>query len=241
MHQLSPFKQHTTEIVTNQSRTTMKSSISLSLSKMIDMDLDIIPNYLSNMNPSFQTKMHCILPSTIDLEDLRNVAILVHKIVSIEIIQSLWIVYKKSGTGNLSFTLSLPKQVDRNVWPKEVQSLVKKSPVSSTNQYDLCLTMVNYCLNELSSKSNQYRHELNVLTSRLRNYSRSLEYTIEKFVQENLQQTLRMKIDQEITLIEYYYTDQILQRAYLTQNPTEKQVSCISFLLYSSSIIVMVY
>jgi hypothetical protein len=60
-------------------------------------------------------------------------------------------------------------------------------------------------------------------TSRLIDYTCSLKYIIEEFVQQGLQ-SLRTEIDQQIALVQYDYTDSLLKRAYLAQNPNENQV-----------------
>jgi len=232
MHQLSPFKNQQTEKSSNintmnqRQTTTMASSIELTFPKLNGMDFDAIPDYLCKTNPSFEKKIHCILPSTTNLEELRDIATLMHRIISIEIIHSLWIIYRKSGIGDLPSTLPR-QQSNRKVWPKEVRSLVKQQQstrIENTNEDDIYLTFVNYCLQELNNKSQHYRQELNVKISRLSGYDRSLEHTIEKFVQQGLQ-SLRIETDQEIALVQYHYTDEILQRIYLTQNPNEYQVN----------------
>lgn len=219
MNQLSPFKQH------NQTEKHSNSNITEQEQAMLTMDFDSIPDYLCHSNPGLENKIKCILPTTIKLEELRDIAILMHKMMSIGIIQSLWIMYQKSGTGNLPVTLSIgTNQINRKIWPKQVLALVKRSHTIYADEDNACLMFVNYCLNDLNEKSNQYRHELNIKTSRLHNYTRSLEHNIEKFVEKNLQ-SLRMEMDEQIALIQYHYTDQIFYRVYLAQNPKENQVN----------------
>ncbi|CAF1159227.1 unnamed protein product [Adineta ricciae] len=221
MNQLSPFKQNqsqTPSLVSNMCMTEEEKSI-------ITMDFDFIPEYLCSTNPSFENQIKCILPSTINLEELRDIAILMHKIMSIEMIQSLWIMYQKSGMGHLSIASSSIRtnQIDGKVWPKEVQSLLKRSQTIHVDEDRACLMFVNYCLNDLNKKSDHYRQELNRKTSRQRDYSRSLEHNIEKYLEQNLQM-LRMEIDEKITMVQYNYTDEILHRVYLAEKPNENQI-----------------
>jgi hypothetical protein len=191
------------------------------------MNFEIIPDYLSSENQTFENKIHSIRPLTINMEELREAAILMHKIMTIDIIQSLWIVYRKSGIGDLPCTLPINYQYDTKIWPKEVQSLMKlqQSQIPKyINEHDNpCLTFVNYCLHDLEDKNAQYQRELNMKTSRLIDYTCSLKYIIEEFVQQGLQ-SLRTEIDQQIALVQYDYTDSLLKRAYLAQNPNENQV-----------------
>jgi hypothetical protein len=148
--------------------------------------------------------------------------------MSIKIVSSLWIVYRKSGTGDLpSSTLSI-NPLDRKIWPKQIQALVQSSHRSSIDQAaavddDVCLTFVNDCLHELNMNHEQYRHELNVKTSRLLGYTRTMEDRIEKFVQQGLL-TQRLDIDHQMALVQYHYIDELLHRVHLAQNPNEHQV-----------------
>ena len=228
LDQLSPFSR-------NHNEKQQSSRDFVQGQSMIGINFDFIPDYLSKTNKSFEKKIYCILPSTINLEELRDIATLMHKIMSIEIVHSLWIIYQKSGEGNLpSTTLPTTNQIDRKIWPIQVQSLMKKqSPIlPSINDHNACLTFINHCLHELNMKSNQYRHELKVKASRLHGYTHSLECTIEKFIKQNLECS-RIDIDQQIASVQYDYTEQILKRAYLSQNPNENQVSLFELFVFS--------
>lgn len=191
---------------------------------MMTMDFDFIPDYLCNTNPSFENKIKCILPSTIKLEELRDIAILMHKIMSIGIVQSLWIVYRKSGLGNLPSALQI-NQLDRKVWPIKVQSLLQQSQMRYMDEDEACLIFVNHHLQQMNSQSDHYRHEFNVKTCNLRGgYSPSLEHILEKFIQQGLQY-LRMDIEQQIAMVSFDYMDRILERAYSIEEPDHNQVS----------------
>ncbi len=233
---MSPFKQ------TNQNEKQHSSRDFIQGKTMIGIDFDLIPDYLSKTNKSFEKKISCILPSTMNLDELRDIATLMHKTMSIEIVHSLWIIHQNSAMGNLSSTtLPAANQIDRKITPIQVQSLMKKqSPIlPSINDHNACLTFINDCLDELNMKSNQYRHELKVKTSRLHGYTRSIEYTIEKFIKQNLE-CFRIDIDQQIASVQYDYTEQILKRAYLSQNPDENQVSLFALDVFFLHLIVIV-
>ena len=189
------------------------------------MNVETIPNYLSCQNQAFEKKIQSIRPLTIQLEELREVAILTYKIMFVEIVKSLWIVYQKSCMGDLSYMIILPiNQLNTQIWPTEIQSYMKLFKFNrNTNDDNHYLTFVNHCLCQLDDQSKEYQHQLTVKTSRLVGYTRSLEYTIEKLVKQGLQ-SLCMEIDQQIALVQYHYTDSLLKRAYLAQNPNESQV-----------------
>jgi hypothetical protein len=203
--------------------------------KINGIDFETIPDYLSRQNQAFENKIHSIRPPTIQLEELREIAILIYKIMFLEIVKSLWIVYRTSGmggggggSGNLPSIILQINQLNMEIWPPEVQSYMKLFKFNQNiNEDNPCLSFVNHCLYQLDDQSKEYHHQLNVKTSRLVDYTRSLEYVIEKFVQQGLQ-PLRIETDQQIALVQYHYTDGLLKRAYLAQNPTENQVRLVS-------------
>ena len=205
-------------------RHTPISPTKFALSKAMEINFDIIPDYLSKRNQAFEKKIHSILLSTINVDDLRKVAMLMCKIICLDLVHSLWIVYRKSGTGDLPSSLAI-HQVNTKIWPIEVQSYMKLTKFQChTGEDNPSLTFVNHYLQQFNDQSKQYRIQLNTKTSRLMGYTRSLEHIIEKFVQQGLI-SKRIEIDREIALVQYHYTDVLLKRAFLVQNPNEDQVS----------------
>ncbi|CAF2924809.1 unnamed protein product [Rotaria sp. Silwood2] len=145
-----------------------------------------------------------------------------HKIISIEIVQYLWIVYRKSGIEELQSKLPIHLS-DTQLWPKEVHLFMKQFQIDHNHEENTCLTFIHQCLQEFNTTSEYYRRELNVKTSRLSGYSRSIDYIIEKFVQQGLQ-SLRIEINEQIAIVQYHYTNKIFQQVYRTQNPNENQI-----------------
>jgi hypothetical protein len=72
------------------------------------INFETIPNYFSRQNQAFEKKMQSIRPLTIQLEELREIGILIYKIMFVEIVKSLWIVYRKSATGDFPSMIILP-------------------------------------------------------------------------------------------------------------------------------------
>jgi len=86
--------------------------------------MDSIPDYLSKTNVSFEKKIQSIVPATINVIKLKKIARLLYKILLLELVKSLWIVYRKSITGDLPFNLSI-NALNKKVCPKEIQSAIK--------------------------------------------------------------------------------------------------------------------
>ncbi|CAF4134164.1 unnamed protein product [Rotaria sordida] len=214
--QFSPFKINSTK------KQITRFPIEIILSKTIGSEWQSIPDYLCSKNPSFETKFRTILPSTMNLDEIRDIAILMHKIMSIDIVQSLWIVYRKYGMEEIQSKRPINVS-DTKFWPKEVSSLMKQLKNDNIIDESSCLIFANQCLQELYNKKEHYRHELNVKTTRLSGYNCNMEYTIEKFVQQGLQ-SLHIEINEYIATVQYHYTNLIFQHTYFAQNPNTNQI-----------------
>ncbi|CAF1442208.1 unnamed protein product [Rotaria sordida] len=157
-----------------------------------------------------------------NLDKIRDIAIRMHKIMSIDIVQSLWIVYRKYGMEEIQSKRPINVS-DTKIWPKEVSSLMKQLKNDNIIDESSCLIFANQCLQELYNKKEHYRHELNVKTTRLSGYNCSMECTIEKFVQQGFQ-SLHTEINEHIATVQYHYTNIIFQQTYFAQNPNTNQI-----------------
>ena len=96
------------------------------------MHFDFIPDYLCTINPSLEKSTLSILPSSINLEELGNVVILMHTIMSIELVHHLWLLYRQASRGKLQSNLTI-NHTRKNIrcWSKAHRSIIRPS----TNQY----------------------------------------------------------------------------------------------------------
>jgi hypothetical protein len=119
------------------------------------INFETIPNYFSRQNQAFEKKMQSIRPLTIQLEELREIGILIYKIMFVEIVKSLWIVYRKSATGDFPSMIILPNnRLDMKICPPQVQSYMKLFQFNqNTNEDNSCLTFINHCLCLLDDRS----------------------------------------------------------------------------------------
>ena len=186
------------------------------------MNFDSVPHHLCRENPLLSRHMQLIMPPNSSLEALREVALVMHKTMTITIVHALWIVYRKSGIGELPLPVSAYRG-DCRVWPPEVQSLTKQLVEPSIDD-DACLSFVEHCLNDLSEQHEQCQCELPLKAQAVPGYTRIIEYALEKFVKQGLA-SLHVEIDRQIASVRYRYSDTILQRAYLATKPDYCQVS----------------
>ncbi|CAF1392726.1 unnamed protein product [Adineta steineri] len=207
----------------------LSPSTKLTLMKLLRIDFNEIPSYLSKINQSFDKKIHSILPTTNNLEQLRSIAILMYKIICIDMIRSLWIVYKKAGMGELQTNLPSINQLNRKIWPKEILLLLNENQIVDINQDNACSTLVNHGLCQLNDESEGYLRELSLNTTKISDYTPNIEYIIDKFVEQGLI-GLRIEIDCQIALVEHDYIDEILKQQYLEQNPTSTQIESVEYL-----------
>ena len=170
--------------------------------KIIGIDCVSISDYLCQ---NFEEKFQSILPSTIALKGLRDISTLIHKIRLNEIIESLWIIYRKSGMGELQST-----QPNKKIWPIEVQLLMKQSHIENVNDDTVCLDFVDNYLNVLKHIREQYQRELNMKTNHLSDYTYTMQNAIKEFIQQGLE-SLRLEIAEQIALVQYHYRDTILK------------------------------
>ena len=192
------------------------------LSKTVGMHLESTPAFLAKTHPSLEQKIRSIQPPIdLPLDDLRAIAILMYRLLAIDLVRSLWIVYRQSGTGNLPSNLPGHPNVDTRIWPVEVQA----------NMHDDPLAFVNRCLHTLDVRSEAYRSELRTKTGRWTSYTRSLECSLEQFVQHGLG-PLRLEIDRHIAVVHYHHADGCLKRAYQAQKPNQSQVHALFFFFF---------
>lgn len=162
------------------------------------------------------------------VEDFRQIALCIHHIKYNENIYSLWMVYLKSGMGELQ-----QKQQQHNsrhtlivqVWPTSIKSKVKKDIRSGIKEYDACLAYVKDRLNTFEKNIAKAQAHLNDRLKRLYYHLSPtvIREAIEKFVENNLIHE-RARIQHKIQLVHFDYHERSLELQYLQYNPTEAQV-----------------
>ncbi|CAF1390351.1 unnamed protein product [Adineta steineri] len=216
----------------NQLSTNITNPEKESLLKEIKIDIDKIPNYLTKHNKSFKQLLHQALSTTTPLDDtdnreeLRQISILIYKIMLIQWYQLLWAVYFKSGMGQLIIQpkKQLTYSTNVSIWPKEIKTMLQLSKnMRKTNEKEICLKSVNDHLNELDRQLKQYQMKLNVKTNNFQGYTLIIQQMIETYIEQN-HHDVRIKTEHKIELIQYDYHIQALKLEYFGQNPNASQV-----------------
>jgi hypothetical protein len=191
-----------------------------------------IPEYLQETNESFnEIMLGKVINSTttITVEDLRQLAILKHKIVVINMDKELWTVYLKSGTGQWETSESRKTNVDRRIWPECVKTIMLSELGGTTNgdeayQQNLCEEIVSERLQDIKETIVQYQIELDGNKDCLPGFADEMEKVIDAFIGQYGVQSLQMKHNYEIAIFQYDYDAELLEREYLRFKPTKSQV-----------------
>ena len=138
-----------------------------------DTQHDRIPAYLLATNKSFNfimsNVMHTATSTTLD--DLRQVAILIHQIAELRIDKQIKTTYLQSGTGTLRESEPELTNLDRRVWPTQVKSkMLEQLNKDSTNRTAIpamkmteedehrhCEEFVQQSIREINEKMVQYQ------------------------------------------------------------------------------------
>ncbi|CAF1411339.1 unnamed protein product [Rotaria sordida] len=192
-----------------------------------------IPDYLSKRNESYKQIINQIISTTANLatsnktkEELRQISILIYKIMVIQIYNSLWTTYLKSGTGQLIIQSKeqLNCLTNLHIWPKEIKTIItqKSIKMNATNENEIYMNFISNKLHELDNQLKQYQAELNQKINSFYGYTLKLQQLIETYIQQNMS-SFRMEIEHKIELIHYDYYIQALKLEYYRHDPNVYQ------------------
>ena len=212
----------------------MATSSTCKKMKQADKKLeDLIPNYLS---PTSKSWMQLIEKQTWlknndtkNEEDLRQIAILMHKLAVNNLQKDLWMTYIKSGTGRLkqpevheTFTHG-PR-----VWPVKVKSFILSkrttTNMSSEDEDKACLDVVDRFMRDLNGKYEQYQQQLTEKKTSFIAYTDVIEKGLQTFIEQQAIQFLHWKCELKQVLVYNEYQDQMFQLKYRQHNPFEYHV-----------------
>ncbi|CAF3011673.1 unnamed protein product [Rotaria sp. Silwood2] len=194
-------------------------------------EIQKIPDFLTKRNKSFKQMIRQVISTaTIEIsnktkEELRQIAILIYKIMFVQTNYSLWTTYLKSGMGQLIIPLAEKFNFPTNlhIWPKAIKILMQKSTkINTINENEICMNLVNIKLIELDNQLKQYQAELNKIRNGFYGYILQHQHLIERYIEQNMS-SLRREIEHKIELIHYDYHIQAFKLQYLRHNPNNYQ------------------
>ena len=185
-----------------------------------------IPGYLQTTNTSFDDFM---ANDRLPLDDLRQMALLKHKIAESTTEKDLWNIYLKLGLGQWETPESrrtTATAIDRRYWPLEVKTAAAAtSSSSSQSTQDRYEHSVHQRLDALTATVERDQMEYRERQKSGVHVTDETERAIEAFVQHYGMPLLRAQVNRGIALVEYEYEVDLLEREFRRLQPTEYQVS----------------
>ena len=194
----------------------------------IKFDMERIPDYLTKHSTSFKKMLTQALSNVTaspgsdhspTIDELRKIALVIYRIMTIQTYRLLWTAYLLSGTGQL-ITPSTTKpaySITVAIWSKEIKTATK------TDENDPCLKLVNDHLQALDDQFKKSQIDLNLKANDFPGYSLPMQKIMEAYIEQNLS-SFRSEIEHQVELVHYDYHIQGLKLGYLQQNPNNYQV-----------------
>jgi hypothetical protein len=164
--------------------------------------------------------------SSINIEQLEQITILLHQLNVLDLEESLWTTYFRAGTGILNIRLSNLKR-----WPLHVKKMIhlNRRPTTISELHEIkiddndCLKFVIEHQQEIKKRQQELQQELISKKQQFPGFTNTIENTLKIFIQEHIT-FLRLKYECQIKLVDLDYRQQLLDHDVLQQNPTEQNV-----------------
>jgi len=197
-----------------------------------------MPAYLLSRNKLFDSMIQKVIDITspMDIDDLRQMAFFKHQIANFNQLHNLWSAYLRAGIGLLNEEQEqeqeqdLSKQIDRRYWSTDVKSIIDAKPnlyplnITIEDKHIACQNIVYQHLHEYHDKIELYEQQFNHKKVYLTHWSSTIEEAIQTFVHQYGIAPLQMKYNNKIAILTYEYKDQLFERQYQQQQPTDYQV-----------------
>ena len=196
-------------------------------------DKDRMPNYLLPDNKEFDRMIQEVIDpaSTVDRNDLRQMTFFMHRITGFNILHNLWSAYLRAGIGSLKdeeeedeeMEEDVSMHVDRRFWCNVVKAAMRLKKTEKDEQV-ACEKVVYQRLDEYCERIKYYEKQFDDKKYHLVHWTLTIEETIQTFIHQYGIKPLRLKCNFKIAMLTHEYDDQILERQYQQQNPTDYQV-----------------
>jgi hypothetical protein len=194
-----------------------------------------MPAYLAERNSFFEQMIQKLSygNSSMDVNDLRQMAFFQHQIGHFTQLHHLWSTYLRAGIGSLKEDndtsdeeKDVSKQIDRRYWCEEVTSLVEGNlNLTQEQRHRACQDLVYHYLDEYSEKTRFYEYQFHQAKEDLSYWTSAMEEKIQTLVQQYGIKPLQIKHQHQLAVLTCEYEDHILQRRYQQHNSTAYQVS----------------
>lgn len=180
-----------------------------------------IPFYLRLDETHFKLwqNTHRSLLDLFDIHDIQYFMYYQYEIVYLQIQNDIYDLYLKSGRGGLDDSIDSDLgTIERCFWPHQIRKSIDDNEsyetfIDERQQHNRQQIKFFECEQEKIKKENHLH------------WSTLIEQYIQEYVDEFIVRPLTMKRDLKISLLHYDFRSHLIERYFLMQNPTEKQVS----------------
>ncbi|CAF1588789.1 unnamed protein product [Rotaria magnacalcarata] len=131
-------------------------------------------------------------------------------------------IYLHSVQGILKEPTYTSMEINRRVWPIQVQSLMlaHHKPTASMEIHTeeeeqvTCEQLLHQHLQDMKEKIQDYEQQFNVKKQTLNDFTSNVEETIQNYVQVYGIKPLKLKRDLNVALLKYHYESELLKRQY---------------------------
>ena len=207
-----------------------------------------MPKYLSATHQTFDRMIGPILMKTcnvIHMEELRQIGLLQHKLALVHLKMKLWKTYLCSGTGRSieqEQQTTASRYATLTIWPQAVKlTMIEKEGIDPNDiTDDGCLDYVQNVLRQLRDQTDYCHAQLEERKQYLHDsFTPEIEEAIVKFVEQQGIVGYRLRIEEQIVLVKYDYTDQLIESEFYQENPNVYQVRLSSNYYLSISTLIL--
>lgn len=224
------------DMVTSKRRFSMEPPFNITKKMKIDNEKleNEMPEYLSASNREFDKFFNPLLLKTanaMSIEDIRQVALLCHKMAMLDLHKLLWGAYFCSGTGKITFENQQQPTASStlSIWPEEVKStMMIKGATNDTNETVIdnndCLNFVHKTLRDFNDRFEQYQTQLHEKQDLLPHFTEEMQEAIAQFIEHEGLASHLIQIKIKVAAVEYTYKDRVIEAEFLQLNPNDHQV-----------------
>lgn len=184
-----------------------------------------IPSYLQQNYRLFDETMASLLKpqatTSLTIENLREIAVLIHHIRLTKLLISEWQVYLLSGTGEIK--VSLTKTSNVSIWPEEIKKTMLQENISEIDN-DSCLAYTKNYLKQLQDSLKRFEIEKNQYQNHLIGYTSQMNQKIEQYIFEYFIQQADLCLQYKLINIEYQHRNRLLEFEFEELQPSADQL-----------------
>ena len=185
---------------------------------------DNVPNCLSiHQQNNFQQLLQSMLSQTassMHMEDLQEMAVLMHQMTMLDLQKDLWYTYLQSGTGQLANE----EQHEFFVWPMEMKSTMMQMNETEID-HETCLNYVNQTLQQFVERQRHCQRQFDERKYTFSNcFTSEMEDTLRQFIEQQEMIFIRLDFERKMAIVKYDYRDRLLEFEYHQLKPNELQV-----------------